>query len=241
MRYVVLLYGNEADNATPGTPEFDAEMAGYMAFGELAGAAILGGEALHGTDTCRTIRHDGGRIAVTDGPFAESVEAMGGFYVLEAPTLDDAIELARHIPATHQGGAEIRPAVEWFDRSTEVGPAPADATRWMATIHGPETAADDPADPAWQTMLADHGRFGEKHADAVLGGAAIQLTTTATTVRVRDGELLVTDGPYAEAIEVVGGFYLLRATADAVAAIAADIPVNAGGAVQVQAIMELGG
>jgi hypothetical protein len=240
VRYLVLLYGSEAEMSQPGTPEFDAEMAGYMAFGELAGQAIVGGEALQDSSTCRTIRHDGGRVAVTDGPFAESVEAMGGYYVLDAPTLDDAIELVRHIPAVHGGGAEIRPVVEWVDRSGEVGPAPDGAVRWFTTMHGPETAADDPGDPAWQAGMADHGRFAEKWPEAVLSGAAIQLAATATTVRVRDGELLVTDGPYAEAMEVVGGFYLLRATPDAVAAVAADIPVNEGGAIQVQLVMELG-
>jgi hypothetical protein len=241
VRYVVLLYGDEAMTATPGTPEFDVEMAGYVAFGEIAGDAIVAGEPLEPVATARTIRHDGDRVSVTDGPFAESVEVFGGFYVLDAPTLDDAIELVRHIPVTGYGASEIRPVVQWLDRSSEVGPAPEGAVRWIATIHGPETAADDPADPAWQAMVAEHAAFAEQWGDAVLGGAALQLTSTATTVRVRDGELLVTDGPFAESLEVVGGYYVLRATPEAVADVAAGIPVNDGGAVQVQRIMELEG
>jgi hypothetical protein len=241
VRYMVLLYGDESTATAPGTPEWETEMAGYMAFGELGGEAILGGEALEPTSTCRTIRHDGGRVTVSDGPFAESVEALGGFYVLDVPTLDDAIELVRHIPATHQGGSEIRPMVEWFDRAADVGAAPEGSARWVASIHGTETAADQPGSPGWDAGAEQHGQFAAKAGDAILAGAALQPTVTATTVRVRHGELLVTDGPYAEAIEVVGGFYVLRGTVDEVVEVAGHIPVNDGGAVQLQPIMELDG
>src|SRR5687768_10139927 len=114
MRYLVLLYGDPAAAAAYGTPEFEAEMAAYDAFGELAGPSIVGGEALHGDDTCQTVRVQGGVPRVTAGPFAESVEVLGGFYVLDVPSLDDAIELARHIPATSYGAAELRPLVQWI-------------------------------------------------------------------------------------------------------------------------------
>lgn len=243
MRYLVLLYGDESKMAEPGTPEFEADMAGYAAFDELAGDAIVGGEALHDNSTCRTIHHDGAAVRVTNGPFAETVEGLGGVYVLEAPTLDDVIELARHIPAVNDGDIEIRPMVQWFDRTAELPEAAAggDTVRYLATIHGPETEADVPGTAAWDEGAAEHQRFVESAGDVVQAGGAVQQAATATTIRVRDGELLVTDGPFSETREVVGGFYTLRGTQEEVDAVAARIPVNEKGAVELRLIMELGG
>jgi hypothetical protein len=237
-RYLLLLFGDETAMPEPGTPESDADMAGYMAFDELAGEAIVGGEALHDNATCRTIRHEGGAVRVTDGPFTETVEGLGGFYVIEAPTLDDAIELTRHIPAVNDGGIEIRPMVQWVDRTEVARAAVPDATRWLATIHGPETDADTPGTAAWDAGAAEHRRFVEGASDEVLAAGAVQPTGTATTVRVRDGELLVTDGPYMEGMEVVGGVYVIRGTRDTAEDVARRVPVNPGGAVQLRAIME---
>jgi hypothetical protein len=241
VRYVVLLYGDDSQLAEPDNPDKQEQMAGYAAFAELAAGALVGGDALHSRATAHTIRHDGGQVTVTDGPFAESVEGLGGFYVLDAPTLDDAIELVRHIPIVHHGGGEIRPAVEWFDRSSELGAAPAGSARWLATIHGPETESDVPGSSGWDAGMESHGQFAAKAGDALVAGGAVQPTTTATTVRVRDGELLVTDGPYAESMEVVGGFYVVQGTADAAIELAGHVPVNDGGAVQLQQIMEFHG
>jgi hypothetical protein len=241
MRYLVLLYGDESKMAEPGTPEFEADMQGYMAFDELAGDAIVAGEALHDNTMCRTIHHDGTTVRVTNGPFAETVEGLGGYYVLEAETLDEVIELARHIPAVNEGDIEIRPMVQWFDRTAEAGPAGEGATRCLATIHGPQTEADSPGTAAWDEGAAAHQRFVDGASDAVLAGGAVQPSTTATTIRVRDGELLVTDGPFSETMEVVGGFYVLRGSDDEMADVAGRIPVNDKGAVELRPIMELGG
>jgi hypothetical protein len=239
MRYLVLLYGDETVSPAEGTPEWDADLARYMAFDELAGEAIVAGEALHGNASCRTIRHDGAAVRVTAGPFAETVEGLGGFYVLDAPTLDDMIELVCHIPAVNDGGIEVRPMVEWVDR----GPRPpADGeARYFATIHGAETAAEEPGSPGWEAGAAEHGRFGKEAGEAMRAGGAVHPTTTASTVRVRDGEVLVSDGPYAESMEVVGGFYVLQGEPDAVADLAGRIPVPERGAVELRPIMELGG
>lgn len=246
MRYLVLLYGDESLNPQPGTPEFDADMAGYGAFDELAGAAIVAGEALNENAACRTVRHDGGKVRITDGPFAETVEGLGGVYVLEAPTLDDIIELCRHIPAVNYGAIEMRPMVEWFDRSAAsseagagLGPLADGEVRYFATICGPQGPGDVPGTPEWDAGAEAHGKFAAEAGDAVTAGGAVQPPATATTVRVRDGELLVTDGPFAEAMEIVGGFYVLRGTPDAVADVAAKVPVNDGGAVELRPIIEM--
>jgi hypothetical protein len=239
MRYLVLLYGDETQSPAEGTPEWDALLAGYSAFDELAGEAIVAGEALHDNASCRTIRHDGAAVRITAGPFAETVEGLGGFYVLDAPTLDDLVEVVCNIPAANDGGIEVRPMVEWVDR----GPRPiADGeVRYLATIHGTETAAEEPGTPGWEGGAAEHGRFGEMAGDALRAAGAVHPTGTASTVRVRNGEVLVSDGPYAEAMEVVGGFYVLQGDAAGVADLATGIPVPEDGAVELRPIMELDG
>lgn len=239
MHYLVLLYDDDSQMNLPGDDGFEAEMAGYEAFGELAGPAIVGGEALLPSSTTRTIRVVDGSPSVTAGPYVESTEVLGGFYVLDVPTLDDCIELVRHIPATATGCAEIRPIEVWMGQSDDT--VPDGAARFMATIHGKATEADVPGTAAWEAGAAEHGRFVAEAGPAVVGGAAVHPAATASTVRVRDGELLVTDGPFAEGAEVVGGFYLLTATPEAIEAVAAAIPVPAQGAVELRPVMELDG
>jgi hypothetical protein len=144
-----------------------------------------------------------------------------------------------NIPAANDGGIEVRPMVEWVDR----GPRPiADGeVRYLATIHETETAAEEPGTPGWEEGAAEHGRFGEVAGDALRAAGAVHPTGTASTVRVRNGEVLVSDGPYAEAMEVVGGFYVLQGDAAGVADLATRIPVPEDGAVELRPIMELDG
>ena len=239
MHYLTLLYDDEANTNEFGTPEFEQEMAGYIRFGEIAGDAIVAGEALEPAATAHTVRRSPDGPTITAGPYAEVTEVLGGFYVLEAASLDDAIELARQIPPVHTGAIEIRPMVQWIDATPDA--VAEGSRRWLCTIHGPETAADDPNDPAWADAAEAHHRFGETASSALLAGGALHPTASATTVRLRDGELLVSDGPFAEATEVVGGLYLLAGDESSVMALAAQIPTNDGGAVEVRPIMELDG
>ncbi|OAN38987.1 YciI family protein [Mycolicibacterium iranicum] len=99
--------------------------------------------------------------------------------------------------------------------------------------------------PEQAAEMAEYGTFGQAHADAIRGGAALYPTTTATTVRVRGargGEVVLSDGPYAETKEALTGFYLLEAAdLDEALRIAADIPAAWGGAVEVRPVIEFGG
>jgi hypothetical protein len=108
-QYVVLIY--EDENAWDNSPEmWEQVMKAHGRFSEQVGelgGTILGGEALQPTATATTIRAD----VVTDGPFVESKEALGGFYLIEARDLDHAIELARLCPAGG-GGVEVRPVLD---------------------------------------------------------------------------------------------------------------------------------
>lgn len=111
MRYALLIYGTES-NAPPPSEEGMQKWGAYTA-GLVARNAMLGGEALQPTMTATTLRLNNGKLVTTDGPFAETKEALGGFYLLEAKDLDEAIELAKGIPALPMGGSiELRPIME---------------------------------------------------------------------------------------------------------------------------------
>jgi hypothetical protein len=110
-QYLVLLYGNEQAHRDGGQPLWDQLMQGHMAFGEKHEKAVVGGNALQDTTTATSIRKgEDGSFTVTDGPFAETKEALGGYYLIEADDLDQAIAIAKDVPAPN-GGAEVRPTM----------------------------------------------------------------------------------------------------------------------------------
>lgn len=107
-------------------------------------------------------------------------------------------------------------------------------------------AADvDWSAPEYADTMTEYGYFGEKHADAIRGGAALYPTSTATVVRVkgaRGGEVVTSDGPYAETKEAFTGFYLLEANdLDEAIALAAEIPGSWDGAVEVRPVIPMTG
>ncbi len=118
MKYACLIYSDESNpefNPDPTSPEFGPIMAGYMAFGEEAGAAgvIVAGEPLQSTATATCVQLRDGEIVTTDGPFAETKEQLGGFYVLECETLDEAVSWAAKIPHAAMGRVEVRPVPDF--------------------------------------------------------------------------------------------------------------------------------
>ncbi len=112
-KYLILIYEDEAAYATA-SPEVMAEVMqahdDFSAGVEPLGAKLLGGEALELTPTATSVR---GGSEVTDGPFAETKEALGGYYLIDAPDLDTALAVAKSCPARF-GGVEVRP-VRTFD------------------------------------------------------------------------------------------------------------------------------
>lgn len=238
MHYLVLLHDDgRGPGWEPGTPEFEAEMDKYVAFERAAGDAVAGGEALQPPSSGVVIRPGGDTLVVTDGPFAETVEVVGGYYVLAGDDLDEVLGLAAKIPVADYGTLEVRPMVEWSTPRE----APSGATRWLALLHGAPTEADRPGTPEWDAAVAEHARFGAEYDTHLLGGAALHPPETATTLRVRDGQMLLTDGPFAEGAEVVGGYYEFWADdRDEAVAIAARIPVG-DGAVELRPVATLDG
>jgi hypothetical protein len=116
MRYLLLIYTSEALEASQDA--MTAEFAAYDAFtNELRDRGIYqAGEALRPTSTATTVRVRDGQTVTTDGPYVETKEALGGFYMVDANDLDDAIQLAAKIPGARHGSIEIRPIFD-FDPS----------------------------------------------------------------------------------------------------------------------------
>ena len=111
MKYLLSIYGDERNmgNATPG--ELNTMMDGYRRFGEeiTSNGAYVAGEALEPVSTATTVRVQDGERIVTDGPFAETKEQLGGFYLLDCKDLDEAIGYAAKIPGAQSGCIEVRP------------------------------------------------------------------------------------------------------------------------------------
>jgi hypothetical protein len=116
MRYLALIYGDET--VVLSDEEQQQVMVDYTAFGEegaKAGVLTGVGEALQPTSTATTVRVRDGETVTTDGPFAETKEQLGGFYLFECENLDQAIEWAAKIPGAKSGSIEVRPIME-FDQ-----------------------------------------------------------------------------------------------------------------------------
>ena len=111
MKYLCLIYDDEKKMAGMSKSEGDAFMGEYGAFTESVKASghYLGGNPLKPVHTATTIRSRNGKVSTTDGPFAETKEQLGGYYVLECENIDEALAYAAKIPAAEHGSIEVRP------------------------------------------------------------------------------------------------------------------------------------
>jgi hypothetical protein len=119
MQYLLLIYTAEPTEAVP-EDLMAEEMEAYNEFGRWVNERGLfqAGEALHPTSAATTVRVRDGKTVATDGPFAETKEALGGFYLIEAANLDEAIDAAARIPGAKHGSIEIRPIWEFAASAT---------------------------------------------------------------------------------------------------------------------------
>ena len=117
MQYLFAIYNDEkADAKLYESPEEQGKvMDAYNKFTEyvMAQGVMKAGEALHPTTTATTVRVRDGKAVSTDGPFAETKEQLGGFYVLDCRDLDQALEIAARIPGALTGSIEVRPIVDF--------------------------------------------------------------------------------------------------------------------------------
>ncbi len=117
MQFALLIYEDQAVYGSDDSPVMQDIIPRHMAFGQANGAAIRGGAGLRNPDTATTVRTCAGQQTLHDGPFAETREQLGGFYLVEADDLDSAIAIARQIPLAGDGSVEVRPLLPMPDEA----------------------------------------------------------------------------------------------------------------------------
>ena len=115
MRYLCLIYDEEKKLGAMSKGESDAFMGEYFTFTEdiKKSGHYVGGNALQPVGTATSVRLRGGKMSTTDGPFAETKEQLGGYYLIEAKDLNDALQVASRIPSAKTGTVEVRPIQEF--------------------------------------------------------------------------------------------------------------------------------
>jgi hypothetical protein len=115
MKYMLLIYSDPAVMPVPGTPEQAEAHDHWVRYSQelAASGALLAGDALQGTETATTVRVRSGDTLTTDGPFAETKEVLGGFYMIDVDGLDEALAWASRMPNVTYGSVEVRPLLEF--------------------------------------------------------------------------------------------------------------------------------
>jgi hypothetical protein len=139
MKYLLLVYNDTAMVDAMPKPEFDETMRGCLKKADTLRdeGRLLQSQMLQGASTARTIRKRGGRTMTLDGPFAETKEVLGGFNIIEADSMDEAVEIAKQFPWYETGSIEVRPVLEISTMRERVGVAGASAPKQASR---PQTA-----------------------------------------------------------------------------------------------------
>jgi hypothetical protein len=241
MKYMLLIYGGEG--CMTETERTACMVESLRVCDELkAKGQFLDAAPLQPVATATTVRVRNGRPLVTAGPFAETVEQLGGYYVLDLPDLDAAIAVATRLPPVFKGTVEIRPmlALDGLPparpHAVEGGTAP----YLLLLYHDKARPEKTPAER--QVAAANAVTFAREldEARAYVSAAPLHPAETATCVRVRDGKRLITDGPFAETNEVLGGYYLIRAgSQDEALRVATRFPSCCSNSVEVRQLFDL--
>lgn len=227
MEYL-LLYAEGADSL-PYDPAED-DIAEWVADIEARGVSEYGERLRPGQDAT-SVRVRDGKVLVTEGPFTEAREWIGGFDIIDCRDLDEAIEIAARHPAARFGLAEVRPFMTWPDAEPGHRVVPADlperatkGVRYLMLVCADPTGETGELDgpDAWVEEMDGRG--------VRLFGEVLRPTADATVVRSRDGKVLVCDGPFAEAKEWIAGLDLLEVSGlEEAIEVAAAHPMARGG------------
>lgn len=246
MRYMLLVYSPESAWTTE---EWTAcVVASSKICQELqAQGRFIAASPLQPVATATTVRIRQGQTLVTSGPFAETTEQFGGFFLIDVPDLDAAIAIAARLPAAGKGTVEVRPVFVLPDLPAEQLSARSD--------HGAQAAPfmllcyDD--EQAWNALGPEALRAAQAEAAALvrtldargqyLSASPLHPIATATSVRIRQGKLLVSDGPFAETREFLGGYFLIHARdLNDVITVASKHPGARVGSVEIRRLADVG-
>ncbi len=247
MKYLFLMYGPE--NCWTDDERKDCMVESLKICDELAARGkFLATAPLQSVTTAATVRVRDGRTLITDGPFAETTEQLGGYFLLDLADLDEAIEVAGRLPSVTKGTAEIRPllALDGMPRarSFPVGTADAKGTPFLLLCNHNEAKWQAAGPAAQQDAMTEATARIRELCDAghYLNSSPLHPAATATCVRVRNGKREITDGPFAETHEVLGGFYVILAESrDEALRIAAQQPGARYGSIEVRPLFDFSG
>lgn len=112
MKYMVLIYSDEKIESELSQDEWQQLLEQHNAFGTKYGDKVLAADALEPTRAARTLRRSGAEVTVMDGPFAETKEQLGGFYLLDVDSIDEAVTMAQELPLAEHSSIEVRPVMK---------------------------------------------------------------------------------------------------------------------------------
>jgi hypothetical protein len=246
MKYMLLVYSPE-NSWSPDEWKKCVETSLGICQEIAAKGQLLSAAPLLPVATGGTVRVRDGQKLITTGPFAETIEQLGGFYIIDVDNLDEAIAISGRLPAAAKGTVEIRPLLKLEGLPTE---------KLSPESSGPETSLskfmflcyDD--EEAWRQAGPEAHLAAMQEAVTLthwldqrgqyLSASPLHPIATATSVRIRNGHRLVTDGPFAETREVLGGYYVMLAQDQAEALeIAARHSGARVGAVEVRQIFDV--
>lgn len=245
MKYMFLMYSPE--NAwTPDEWKQCVETSMGICQELAAQGQLLSAAPLHPVTTGATVRVRDGKRLVTAGPFAETTEQLGGYYLIDVDNLDEAIAIASRLPPAKKGTVEIRPLLPLSGLPTEklsmdTSVSGQASKKFMFLCYDDEEAWKKAGAEAHHAAMME--AVGLTHRldsrGQYVSASPLHPSETATCVRVRDGHRTVTDGPFAETREVLGGYYIILAKDQAEAMeIAAEHPGARVGAVEVREVFD---
>jgi hypothetical protein len=249
MKYMLLIYA--AENAWTDHDRTACMVESLGICDELAARRkYLAASPLQPVSTARTVRVRDGDTIVTDGPFAETTEQLGGYYLLDLEHLDEAIAVATRLPPVTKGTVEIRPLhpLAGLPPSRPPSPDGGDApgkgkgAAYMLLCYDDKAAWREAGPEALNAAMAEAAALARELSNSGrhVGASPLHPPETATCVRVRDRTRTITDGPFAETNEVLGGYYVILAeTVEEAVRVAARHPGARLGAVEVRPLFDL--
>ena len=217
MNYMLLIYSPE--NAwTPDEWKHCVETSLGICQEMAAKGQLIAAGPLHPVATGSTVRVRDGQRLITAGPFAETTEQLGGYYLIDVENLDDAIAIASRLPPAKKGTVEIRPLLKLDGLPTgrlapDPNAPPSTLKQFMFLCYDDEEAWRNSGPEAHYAAMLEAVALTHRlnSTGQYISASPLHPIATATSVRVRNGQRIVTDGPFAETREVLGGYYVILA------------------------------